>query len=307
MKHAVKQSALNNTHAVCPRAPRVRHVSRSRVWAPGRWKTVRASSLAQASTMKFGKRFAQALPVELAPFALPYTVRDRGWLVPQSRSGGSHRPHVRFAHRPGRHRNTRGARLRHSACLPPALRSRASRATGAVGHAAPTSESAPACVPAAAAPGAPTPRAPLAHACGPGSCTGCSRAAPARALGPGGWLHSPLAGALSTERPARSHSRSPTRRRATPPPTQPLKQYLKALVMAAADGSTPTGDESGETSSGGEGYTSGGLLDSSAPPPSFKPTSRQVADFQQRLKGASCGQRLGRLCSESRKTRLNAT
>jgi hypothetical protein len=74
------------------------------------------------------------------------------------------------------------------------------------------------------------------------------------------------------------------------PPTQPLKQYLKALVTAAADGSAQTGEESGETtSSGGEGYTSGGLLDSSAPPPAFKPTSNQVADFQQRLKGVSAG------------------
>jgi len=72
-----------------------------------------------------------------------------------------------------------------------------------------------------------------------------------------------------------------------------LKKHLKALVQAADGSCDPAeGDDSGETSSATEGSTG---LGGSTPvevsplrdaPRRFLPTSAQVADFQQRLKGA---------------------
>ena len=238
--------------------------------------------------MKFGKRFAQALPEELAPFALPYTVRacPHGRVGPAAlRVAGSHEAPCWTAHHAGRPRNTRGVASRR--CSSPAV-GRWQQATAvrvALGRATPKSESAPGL---ARLPPRRAPRhlaLPAHAACGMPSVLGAgarSHGVPAaRVVGPllVGGSQCPVKAPCTGLTPARHHP--------LPASPQPLKQYLKALVVSAADGTALQGDDSGETSSGGEGYTSGGLLDTSAPSLAFKPTSRQVADFQQRLKGAS--------------------
>lgn len=146
--------------------------------------------------------------------------------------------------------------------------------------------------PSAAAPGAPTPGAPRTRCLWHAICTGCRRALAWGARSPGGVPAARVVGPLlvgGSQCPVKAPCTglTPARHHPLPASPQPLKQYLKALVVSAADGTALQGDDSGETSSGGEGYTSGGLLDTSAPSLAFKPTSRQVADFQQRLKGAS--------------------